>query len=380
MACFSANGGGPIPIRLRLGVSLALLSVRGGLICANGGGAIPIRLRLGVSLALLSVRGGLICVNGGGAIPIRLRLGVLLLPLRLSCGFISLCTATVCNDCRCFRTHTSLYFAVLVGIHAICIDALHGYFPGVIRRLHNFARYGNERFPVDVLHRSHIIGPLHLANGLFIAGGRVVLGSSRLGDTHGIACFEEFEREFGIEYNRVEVIAGGDVAAPIDEFILRIHGFAGSDRVGPNHIFCDHNVAGAAHRIVRFRGHDKRKGLQVCRDVQLAAMVIAHQHFAHVYGPAFGGNRPHDVGEILGAKRGGFIEALEFNFDFHGATLARYLRFTGRARHQVGTLEIYLCGATAVRIFHGTRRAADHVHAVCRRLIVFVGSCGLGLS
>ena len=127
------------------------------------------------------------------------------------------------------------------------------------------------------------------------------------------------------------------------------------------------------YRIVRFRGHDQRKGLQVCRGFQLAAMVTAHQHFAHVYGPAFGGNRPHDVGEILRAKRGGFIEAVEFNFDFHSATLAVYLCLTGCTRHQVGTLEIYLCGAAAVLIFHSTRRAADYVHAVCRQLIFFLG-------
>ena len=183
-------------------------------------------------------------------------------------------------------------FTILVGIHAIRIHALHGNFPGVIRRLHNFARYGDELFLVDVLPGSQIVGLLHLAGGLFIAGGRVALGSGRLGDSHGIARFKEFKRQFGIQHNRVKVIAGGNVAAAVDEFILGIHGFAGSDRVGPNHIFGDHNVAGTAHRIIRFRGHDQRKSLQVCRDVQLAAMVIAHQYFAQVYGAGLRGKSP----------------------------------------------------------------------------------------
>ena len=62
------------------------------------------------------------------------------------------------------------------------------------------------------------------------------------------------------------------------------------------------------------------------------------------------------------------------------ATLAGYLGFTRRTRHQVGALEIYLCRATPVRIFHGRRCAADYTHAVRGHLLVFVGRCGLGLS
>jgi hypothetical protein len=71
---------------------------------------------------------------------------------------------------------------------------------------------------------------------------------------------------------------------------------------------------------------------------------------------------------------------LEFCYDRHGTTLALYVRYTGRTRHQVGTLEIYFCGAAAVLIFHGTRRAAYYVYAVYGRLIVFVRGYGLGLS
>ena len=85
--------------------------------------------------------------------------------------------------------------ASLVGIQAIRIDALHGDFPGVIRRLHHFARYGNQRFLIDVLHRRQIVGLLHLVHGIFVAGVCVVLGSGRFGDAHGIARFKEFERQ-----------------------------------------------------------------------------------------------------------------------------------------------------------------------------------------
>ena len=66
----------------------------------------------------------------------------------------------------------------------------------------------------------------------------------------------------------------------------------------------------------------------------------------------------------------GLSRPLNSSFDFHGAALALDLRFAGCAGHQVGALEIDFCGAAAVLIFHGARRAADDVYAVSRRLIV----------
>ena len=124
-------------------------------------------------------------------------------------------------------------------------------------------------------HGCQIIGLLHLADGIFIAGGCVSLCSGRFGDSHRIARFEEFERQFRVQDDWVEVIAGGNIAASIDEFILGVHGLAGSDCVWPNRIFSDHDVAGTTHRIIRFSGYDQRKGLKVRCDVQLAAMIVA---------------------------------------------------------------------------------------------------------
>src|SRR5712664_3104339 len=133
------------------------------------------------------------------------------------------------------------------GFGAFFVDMLHGDFTGVFRGLYDFARLGNQGFLVSVLPGGERIGFVHLANGLFVAWGGVSFGAGRLRDAQGIAGFKEFERQFGVQNNRVEPVARGDVAPAIDQFILGVHSFASADGIRANGVLEDHDVAGTTH-------------------------------------------------------------------------------------------------------------------------------------
>ena len=165
---------------------------------------------------------------------------------------------------------------------------------------------------------------VHQLDSMLIAVAGVLLGSFGLRDAQGVARFKELQRQLGVQNHGVEFVAGGNIAAAFHEFILRVHCFGGSLGVLANHVFKHHDIAGLPHRIIRFRGDDQSESLKVGGDVELAAMVVAHQYFAQVHGAAFGRNRPQDVGQIFIAERRGLLQIAEFHFDFDVALLAFY--------------------------------------------------------
>src|SRR6202158_6264836 len=225
------------------------------------------------------------------------------------------------------------------------------------------------------------IGLVHRANGLFVAWGGISFGAGRLRYAQGIARFKEFERQFGVQNYRVELITSGDVAAAIYQFVFGIHGLASADGIRANGVLEDHDVAGTTHGIIRFRGYDHRESLKVRGHVQLAAVVIAHQNFADVDWAAFGRNRPQDIGEVLVAKTRGLVQSRKFDFDCQCPALAFDFGHARRGRHQIGALEIDLSGSTAVFIAHRAGRAAHYIDSIGRRWIA--GVCRhlrLGLS
>ena len=95
-------------------------------------------------------------------------------------------------------------------------------------------------------------------------------------------------------------------------------------------------------------------------------MVIAHQDFSQVHGPALGRNGPQNVGQILVAESRGLFQVGKFHFDFDIALLAFYLGFTTRLGHQIGAGEIYLGGSAAMLVIDRLYVAADHGDPKCR--------------
>ena len=63
---------------------------------------------------------------------------------------------------------------------------------------------------------------------------------------------KKFERQTGVQDNGIELEASGDIATAIDEFVLRIDHFGGTNCIGANRIFHHYYVAGTTHRIIRF--------------------------------------------------------------------------------------------------------------------------------
>src|SRR4029077_7819335 len=132
------------------------------------------------------------------------------------------------------------------------------------------------------------VGFIHLINGLFVAGGSVAFGAGGFRDSQGIAGLKEFERQFGVQDDGIEFVAGGNVAAAIDEFKLGIHDFGSADSIRANGVLENYEVARAADGVVRLRSYDHRESLEVSGHVELAAVIVANQDFADVDGAAFG--------------------------------------------------------------------------------------------
>ena len=157
---------------------------------------------------------------------------------------------------------------------------------------------------------------------MLIAVAGVLLGTLGLSDAQRIARFEEFQRQLGIQNHGVELVAGGNVAAALHQFVLCVHCLGGSLGVFANHVLEHDHIAGLANGVVRLRSDDQSERLKIRGDIQFAAMVVADQHFAEVHGAAFGRDCPEDVGQILVAESRGLLQIAKFRFDFDVALLA----------------------------------------------------------
>ncbi len=148
-----------------------------------------------------------------------------------------------------------------------------------------------------------------------------------------------------------------------------MHRFGSPFGVLADNVFEHDHVAGLAHRIIRFRGDDQREGLKIGGYVHLAAVVVAHQDFSQIYGPAFGRDGPQDVGQIFVAECGGPFQVAKFHFDFDVALLAFHLGLAVGLRHQVGAGKIHLGGPAAMLVVDGLHIAADHGDPEGRRVV-----------
>src|SRR5205814_2417283 len=91
---------------------------------------------------------------------------------------------------------------------------------------------------------------VHEPDRTLITVASVGLSSLGLCDAQRIARFEEFQWQFGIQHHWVELVAGGDVAAALQKFILCMHCLGGSSGVRANHVFKLYYVSGLAHGMI----------------------------------------------------------------------------------------------------------------------------------
>ena len=148
-----------------------------------------------------------------------------------------------------------------------------------------------------------------------------------------------------------------------------MHRLGGSLGVLANNVFEHHNVAGLSHRIIRFRGHDQSECLQISSDIDLAALVVAHQDLAEIDGPAFRRDCPENVGQILIAERSRPFQIGKFHFDFDVAFLALHFGLAARLGHEIGAGKIQLGGSAAMLVVHRLNASADYGDAEGRRVL-----------
>ena len=114
-------------------------------------------------------------------------------------------------------------------------------------------------FVLDMLSGGVSVRVIHQLDGLLIAVSGVLFGAFRLRDAHRIARFEEFQWQLGIQNHGIKLVAGGNIAAALHQFVLRIDGFDCALGVFANDIFEHHHIAGLPNRIIRFRGNDQAR-------------------------------------------------------------------------------------------------------------------------
>src|SRR5205814_7340440 len=131
-------------------------------------------------------------------------------------------------------------------------------------------------FSIDMLAGGISVDFVHQTNSVVIAVVGIMLGSLGFRDTHGVACFKEFQWQVGVQNYRIEFIASWNVATALQKFILGIHRLSRAFGVLANYVFEHDDIAGLTHRIIRFRGDDQSEGLKIGGDVQLTAAVIAY--------------------------------------------------------------------------------------------------------
>jgi len=92
-------------------------------------------------------------------------------------------------------------------------------------------------------------------------------------------------------------------------------------------------------------------------------VVSADQHFAQIYGAAFGRNRPQYVGQIFVAECRRLLQIAKLRFDRNGSALTVDLGYAIRRRHQSGAREIQFRRSAAVLVVHCLHAAADDNYA-----------------
>ena len=192
----------------------------------------------------------------------------------------------------------------------------------ILGRLHSIARSRNQRLPVTVASGGIRIGRVHQLHGVLIACAGIGLRAFRLRDAQRIASLVIFQGKICADYNWIKLVASGNIAAPLQQFIRCVYGFGTSLGVGGYDVLQNHDVTWLPHSVVWLCGNNQRERLKVGGCSQLAAIIVANQHFAQVHGAALGRDRPQNISQILAAIGGWTLQISKLRFHLDGSALA----------------------------------------------------------
>ena len=227
---------------------------------------------------------------------------------------------------RCFLFGSNSSLSIFLGL------LLHSHHAGFFGGLNNFAGGCLDSLLV-ALAAINLFRRAELLLGFGQRGSGIFIGKSNVGDAHGIACFEKFQRRLAVnaEDGVFNLGVGGGISAAGNKFVAGIDVLDLRHR-GVTHVFEDYGVARLGHGKIRLGGDDHAEGLHVGDGFDFARATLEH-HFTEVHSTAFRRNGPQNISQIFEAELGGFVQPEEFHFDFDAVALVLHLGFAGGLLH-----------------------------------------------
>src|ERR1035441_8249733 len=121
----------------------------------------------------------------------------------------------------------------------------------VFSRLNRRSGGSNQGLFVDVLVYRVRIGAVHQLYSMLVARAGIGLSTLGLSDPERIPRLVELQRQAGVQNHGVELVSGGNVAATLQELVLRIHFLACSLCICAYDVLKDDDVAGLPNSVVR---------------------------------------------------------------------------------------------------------------------------------
>ena len=195
------------------------------------------------------------------------------------------------------------------------------------------------------------------------------------GDAHGIAGLVDVEGRLVVHDHGLRGVHVQGVLTALQQGVLGVDVFHLALGALAGDILHHHHVAGLAHGEIGLGGHHQAEGLQRVDGLELTLAVL-EDDLPEVGGPAFGGDAPQHIGQVLAAEGGGRGHVLELGGDAGASGFALDLGHACRPGQQDGALEVDLGGGLQLAIVDGLGRVLDHGHPVQGHRARGVGSVG----
>src|ERR1044071_757081 len=121
---------------------------------------------------------------------------------------------------------------------------------------------------------------------------------------------------------------------------LGVNGLFESFGFLPKNVLRNDLVTRANHGIIGLRGDNQSESLQIRGDIDLAFATLAWKEFPEIDGPAFRGNRPQYISEVLAPKAAGGLQMCEFCADRKTSSFPVHFGTSPNSRHDVSAAEI----------------------------------------